>query len=372
MRNRTNRVIGCIFLLVMCGSAHAQNGTITNVITTAVPFLRISPDAHAGGMGDVGVATTPDANSGYWNVAKAPFATEKGALVANYSPWLKNMANDMYLANLAGYYKVNDGQAVTGSMTYFNMGSLQFEDNNGNHLQTFSPREFGLNAGYSMKLSGKSSIGLGVKYIYSNLATNGTGGNDYKTGNAFAVDIGYYYNGTEATGSGWSFGAAASNLGTKISYSTEANQGNYLPANLGIGAAYTLKVDDDNKLLFALDVNKLLVPTPPAMNDSAALAAYQNKSVASSWFNSFSGSNQLKELQLSAGAEYWYDNLFAVRAGYFYEDKSQGDRRYFTAGVSLSYSTFTLHFSYLVPSGGGITTDPLANTLRFGVVLKMK
>jgi len=359
-------------LLIGNATLYAQTGNTINVVTTAVPFLRISPDARAGGMGDVGIATAADANAAYWNAGKIPFSADQSSLVANYTPWLHNFSSDMYLASIAGYHKLDDQQAIHGSLRYFNLGQLQFTDNMGNQLQSFRPREFGIDVGYSRKLSERSGLGLTLRYIRSSLASNGAGGSDYKAGNAFAADLGYYYDAKNTNGDGWSFGAALSNLGSKISYTSDANAKDYIPANLGVGTAYTKVFDEQNKITFGLDVNKLLVPTSPAIGDSAGLVTYRNKSVMGSWFSSFGDapggfSEELKEVQISAGAEYWYNNQFALRAGYFYEDKTKGDRKYFTAGASVTYSVFTLNFSYLVPTGGGTTTNPLANTLRFGL-----
>jgi hypothetical protein len=352
---------------------YAQNAKPINVVTTAVPFLRISPDAKAGGMGDIGLATTPDANAGYWNIGKIPFNTLKGGIVANYTPWLKDWASDMFLAAVSGYYKFDETQAINGGIRYFSLGNLQFSDNMGNHLQSFHPGEFGIDFGYSRKLSDKAGVGLGLKYIHSQLATNGAGGNDYKAGNAVAADLGFYYDAKKANGDGWSFGAALSNLGSKISYTENADQKDFIPANLGLGTTYTKVFDEQNKIKIGFDINKLLVPTPPNAGDSAALVSYRDKSVVGSWFSSFDDapggfSEELKEFQVSLGAEYWYNDQFAVRAGYFYENKTKGNRRYFSTGLSIKYNVFTLHFSYLLPAGSGVDRSPLSNTLRLGIV----
>ncbi|HYM95141.1 MAG TPA: PorV/PorQ family protein, partial [Chitinophagaceae bacterium] len=188
-----------------------------------------------------------------------------------------------------------------------------------------------------------------------------------------AADLGFYYDGNSAAGNGWSFGAALTNLGSKIDYTTNATQKDFIPANLGLGTTYTKKYNSSNSLTIGLDVNKLLVPTPPAEGDATGLANYRSKSVIGSWFSSFGDapggfSEELKEFQISAGAEYWYNNQFALRAGYFYEDKTKGNRRYFTTGLGLKYNVFGLNFSYLIPSGSGVNRNPLSNTLRFSVV----
>ncbi|HWJ90695.1 MAG TPA: type IX secretion system outer membrane channel protein PorV [Flavisolibacter sp.] len=360
--------------------ANAQNPQPINVVTTAVPFLRISPDARSGGMGDLSLATDPDASSSYFNLGKVSFNSSPAGVNLTYTPWLKKLVNDVYLASLAGYYKFDDNQAISASLRYFSLGSIQFTDNFGNNLQSANPREFGVDLGYSRKLSDRMGIGVGLKYIYSNLAGgfSGSSGTTYKPGNAVAGDLGLYYRGQNDLGQGWSFGASLSNLGSRISYTDNADQKDYIPANLGIGTTYTRVFDESNKISFGLDVNKLLVPTPPLptgddAQDSINLRKYRNKGVVGSWFSSFGDapggfSEEMRELQLSVGAEYWYNNQFALRAGYFYEDKTKGNRRYFTTGVGIKYNVFGLNFSYLIPSGSGNTQNPLSNTLRFSLV----
>ncbi len=355
----------------------AQYGSTVNVVTTAVPFLRISPDARAGGMGDLSIATSPDASSSYFNLGKVAFNESPAGINLTYTPWLKKLVNDVYLASAAGYVKLDETNAISGSLRYFSLGNIQFTDNYGNNISQASPKEYGVDLGYSRKLTDRAGLGVGLKYIYSNLA-GGTsiGSTNYKAGTAVAADLGYYYTGLNDVGRGWNFGAAITNLGSKISYTDNAAERDFIPANLGIGATYTNVMDESNKITFGIDVNKLLVPTPPAFGDSAGLANYRQKSVIGSWFSSFSDapggfSEELKEFQLSLGAEYWYTNQFAVRAGYFYEDKTKGNRRYFTAGAGLKYNVFGLNFSYLIPSGSGNNQNPLSNTLRFSLVFDL-
>ncbi len=347
-----------------------------NVVTTAVPFLRISPDARAGSMGELALATAPDASSSYFNLGKVPFNTSAGGVNLTYTPWLKRLVNDVYLASLAGYVKIADDQAISGSFRYFSLGNIQFTDAFGNNLQSVNPREFGIDFGYSRKLSDRFGLGVGLKYIYSNLA-QGTAG--YKAGNSVAGDIGLYYSGHNEAGQGWAFGGAMTNLGAKIGYSDNADEKDFIPANLGIGTTYTRVFDESNKISFGVDINKLLVPTPPKFNDpptsqdSSELEAYRSKGVVSSWFSSFGDapggfSEELKEFQVSTGLEYTYNNQFSLRAGYFYENKLKGNRQYFTTGVGVKYNVFELNFSYLIPSGSGISQNPLSNTLRFSLV----
>lgn len=367
-------------LVLLLGSAtsivKAQTNAI-NVVTSAVPFLRISPDARSGGMGDVGIATTPDANSGFWNLAKTPFNTTPGGITVTYTPWLKDLGlNDVYLASLAGYYKLNEEEAISGSLRYFSLGNIQFTDNSGNDLSSFRPREFAFDAGYSRKLSEKLSLGLALRYINSNLASGTINGVSYKAGSAVAGDLSLFHHGIKEDGSGVNYGITLSNLGTKISYTSDATQKDFIPADIGLGVAYTKAIDETSKLTFGLDIHKLLVPTPPAVGDSMGLVNYRNKGVVGSWFSSFGDapggfSEEIKEFQASLGAEFWYQNQFALRAGYFYENPTKGNRKYFTAGAGLKYSTFGLNFSYLIPSGNGINRNPLSNTLRFSLVFDL-
>ena len=373
MRPTAFKLIAAILILVGIAQTTKAQVDPINVVTTAVPFLRISPDARAAGMGDLAIATSPDANSSFWNLAKVPYNVNKGGISASYTPWLKDILNDVYLAAVAGYYKFSDEQALSASLRYFSLGNIQFTDNLGNDLNTFRPREFGIDVGYSRKLSAKVGIGVGLKYIYSNLAEGPAAGNNYKAASAVAGDLAFYYTGQNDLGQGWAFGAVMSNLGSKISYTDNADQKDYIPANLGIGTTYTRVFNSANKLTFGADLNKLLVPTPPA--DPATpqqLADYRNKSVIGSWFSSFGDapggfSEEVKEFQASLGAEYMYNNQFALRAGYFHEDKTKGNRRYFTMGVGIRYQSFGLDFSYLLPSGSGVDRNPLSNTLRFSL-----
>ena len=378
MRSTAVKLIAAISLLpLLAKNVHAQANRL-NVVTTAVPFLRISPDARSGGMGDLGLATSPDANSGFFNLAKIPFNESKGGAGITYTPWLKDLGlNDVYLLSAAGYYKFDELQAINGAVRYFSLGNIQFTDNLGNDLNKFNPREFGIDIGYSRKLTSKAGIGVSLKYIYSNLAGGAaTNGSNYKAGTAVAGDLGFYYDAKAEGGSGWAFGIAMTNLGSKIAYTDNADQKDFIPANLGLGTTYTKVIDEQNKISFGLDINKLLVPTPPAEGDAVALEAYRKKSVVGSWFSSFNDapdgfSEELKEFQLSVGGEYWYNNQFAFRAGYFYEDKTKGNRKYFTLGVGIKYNVFGLNFSYLLPSGSGVNRNPLSNTLRFTLLFDL-
>lgn len=362
-----------ILIVTATNSVSAQTDRI-NVVTTAVPFLRISPDARAGGMGDAGIATSADANSSFWNLAKSAFNPNKGGASITYTPWLKDLGlNDVSLISAAGYYKIDEDQTISGSLRYFNLGNIQFTDNLGNLNGDFRPREFAFDAGYSRKLSKKLSLGVALRYINSSLASGTINGTAYKAGNAVSGDISLFHTNVNAEGTGLNYGVVISNLGSKISYTSDANQKDYIPANLGIGVAYTKAVDEQNKLTFALDLNKLLVPTPPAFGDTTGTQNYKSTGVVSSWFKSFGDapggfSEEVKEVSASIGAEYTYNDQFAFRAGYFFESKDKGARKFFTLGAGLKYETFGLNFSYLLPSGNGVNRNPLSNTLRFSLL----
>jgi hypothetical protein len=367
-------------ILLFCGltaNVKAQTDPI-NVVTTAVPFLRISPDARSGGMGEMGIATSPDAYAGIWNIAKTSFNQSNAGIAATYTPWMKDLVNDVYLASVTGYKKLDDNQALSATVRYFSLGNIQFTDFTGAALGTeHRPREFGIDLGYSRKLSEKSGVGITLKYINSDLTGGLTNGSTtYKTGSSVAADIAYYHDGKK-NGSGLAWGAVLSNLGAKISYTSNADAKDFIPANLGVGAAYTKKYNNTNTLTFGAEINKLLVPTPPGEGATAAqLAEYRNKSVVGSWFSSLGDApggfgEEMREVSVGAGAEWAYNNAFFFRAGYFYENKTKGDRRYFTTGLGVKYNVFNFNFAYLIPSGSGVNRNPLSNTLRFTVAFDL-
>ncbi|HEY1017996.1 MAG TPA: type IX secretion system outer membrane channel protein PorV [Sediminibacterium sp.] len=371
-------VAGIAALVGITGSVFAQADSI-NIVSTAVPFLRISPDARAGGMGDLAIATSPDANSPFWNLAKVPFAKKKSAIAVNYTPWLKDLGlTDVYLASLAAYHQLDEQQAISTSIRYFSLGNIQLTDYSGNILNTVKPSEFSIDAGYSRVLNEKLSIGVALRYINSRLVVGDVGtGVVYKAGNAVAGDVSLYYRGANEEGEGLNWGVVLSNLGSKVGYTNDSRNKDYIPANLGLGVSYTKVINESNKISFGLDINKLLVPAAPAATgnysvDSAKLADYRSTSVVSSWMKSFSdGSSQLKSLQASLGAEYAYNEQFFFRAGYFYENKNRGNRKFFSVGAGFSLDQMQVNFSYLVPSGSGVTRNPLSNTLRFGIVFNL-
>jgi hypothetical protein len=367
------RIVFFTFCLIVNISFLTAQDSI-NVVTTAVPMLRISPDARAGGMGDLGIASTPDANASFWNQAKIPFADKPSAIGLTYTPWLRDLGlNDVYIVTAAGYHQFAERQAISASLRYFNLGTIQFTDFAGNDLQSFRPREWSLDAGYSRALSDKLGVGVALRFIYSNLANGNTNGVTYKPGTAAAGDISFYYNGLNQSGKGITAGLVMSNLGSKISYTNDARGRDYIPANLGLGFMYHAVLDESSKLSIGMDVNKLLVPTPPSSRTPEALDAYRNKSVFGSWFSSFGDApggfnEELREFQISTGLEYNYSNMFMARAGYFHEARTKGNRRFFSAGVGINYNKLGFNFSYLVPTGQGINRNPLSNTTRFSII----
>lgn len=372
-----NLVFICSLITGFSAVAQINTGSLdgrTNTINTAVPFLRISPDARAGAMGDAGVATSPDANSIYWNQAKVPFAKTRSAVSVTYTPWLKELVNDVFLATIAGYYQMDEFQAVSGSLRYFSLGTINFTDVTGTPTYDYRPREFALDAGYSRKLSDNFSIAIAGRYIYSNLASGDINGRVIKPGKAFAADVSMFYTKdyekADGTVNTWNVGLALTNMGTKISYTSSAANKDFIPTNFGLGTAYIFSLDETNKIMLTADVNKLMVPTPDTLGE------YRNKGTLQGMFSSFGDApggfaEELKEFTVSAGGEYTYNDLFAVRLGYFYENKDKGNRKYFTAGMGVKYNMFGLNFSYLVPSGNGIQRNPLSNTLRFSLVFDL-
>ena len=372
-----NLVLICCILFSLSVNAQISTDNLdgrTNTINTAVPFLRISPDARAGAMGDAGVATSPDANSIYWNLAKIPFATTRSAISVTYTPWLKELVNDVFLANLAGYYQMDEFQTVSASLRYFSLGTINFTDVTGMPTYDYHPREFAFDAGYARKLSDNFSVALAGRFIYSNLASGDINGRVVRPGKAFATDLSLFYTKDfekdNSAVNTWNVGMAITNIGTKISYTESATNKDFLPTNLGLGTSYSIGLDQTSKVMFTLDLNKLLVPTP----DSTG--AYREKSTISGMFSSFGDApggfkEELQEVTVSLGGEYGYNDQFFVRAGYFYENKNKGNRKYVTAGLGVKYNMFGLNFSYLVPSGNGIQRNPLSNTLRFSLIFDL-
>lgn len=362
-------------LLVNNADAQSANGQVGNVITTAVPTIRITPDARSGGMAELGVATSPDVNAVYHNAGKLVFNDKEVGIGLSFVPWFRGLGvTDVYLANLSGHYKLDKNQALGLQVHYMSFGNIDFTDAQGNATGQGRPREFSIGLGYSRKLSDNLGAGINLKYINSDLASGQIlDGTQISKGNAVAADIGFYGK-NKLGGNLISYGAAISNIGSKVSYNKDKSDKDFLPCNLGLGANYTYNVDDYNKVSFGLELNKLLVPTPNYGTDSASILdniERRAKSPISGIFSSFGDapggmSEEMKEFTVSAGAEYWYDNQFAVRAGYFNEARTKGNRKYLTLGLGVKYSVFTFNFAYLVATNG--KQSPLNNTMRFSLL----
>ena len=347
-----------------------------NAIQTVVPFLTIAPDSRAGAMGDAGVATSPDVYSMHWNPSKFAFIDGNGGIGISYSPWLRNLVPDINIAYLTGYKRIDTRQVVAASLLYSSLGDVPFTDEFGNLERTFRPNEFAFDAAYARLFSENLSGSIAFRFIYSNL-TGGSysGGVATRPGISFASDIsGYYqkkitlFSKDAQLGVGLNF----SNIGTKMSYS-QSQTSDFIPMNMRIGASATINLDTYNKISLSLDLNKLLVPTPPIYSsikpDSIIKGKDPNVSVPVAIFQSFFDApggfkEEMHEITYSTGIEYWYNNQFALRGGFFYEDPSKGNRKYFTAGAGFRLKAFTLDFSYLMPLA---QNHPLAHTLRFSI-----
>ena len=331
-------------------------------------------------MGDAGIAISADANAMHFNASKLVFAEEDLGISATYTPWLRSLGlNDVYLAYLTGYKKMDDDlQAIGFGLRYFSLGSIQFTDANGEPLNTGKPNEFEVSVAYSRKLTDKFSAAVTGKFIYSNLAAGQTVQSEtIEAGLAGAADISLTYIAPiemENAESNLTLGLALSNLGSKITYTNSLNK-DFLPANFGLGAAWNLELDDFNSITFATDINKLMAPTPcqgPDCDaDNDGIFDYKEQSGISAVFSSFSDApegfkEELRELMYSFGVEYWYDKQFAVRAGYYNEHSQKGGRKFLTVGLGLKYNIFGLNFSYLIPTTS--QQNPLDNTLRFSLL----
>jgi hypothetical protein len=360
-----------MFLQLSKVQAQTANTNGSNVIQTGVSFLTIAPDSRAGGMGDVGVATSPDVNSQHWNPAKYAFAESTMGVALSYTPWMRNLVPDINLAYLVGYKRLDDQQTISSSLRYFSLGDITFMSDYGAELGSQKPNEFAFDFGYTRLLSDDFSGAVTIRYIRSDL-TSGQMVNGVEThaGNTFSSDVAFYYHHQmriNRKNSTVSAGINISNIGGKISY-TDGETKDFIPANLRLGLAYKTEMDRYNTICFSIDANKLLVPTPNPDNKGDILTGLgADKSVVSSIFSSFSDapggmSEELKEINIAVGAEYWYNKQFALRAGYYYEDKNKGNRKFFTAGAGLKMNVFALDFSYLLAVA---QNNPLANTLRF-------
>lgn len=369
--------------LVIFISTQAQEGINTdsislngglNALRVAVPFLTIAPDSRSAGMGDAGAATTPDANSNHWNPSKLAFADKEWGVSFSYTPWLRNLVNDINLTYLSGYYKLDKEQAISGSLLYFSMGDIVFTNNENVVQKHHNPNEFAFDFAYSRKFADLISGGIAFRYIRSDL-TGGysqQGQSSSKAGSTFAGDVSLYYQQPliiENKKAQAAFGLNISNMGAKISYNDDATK-DFIPINMRLGGRFTMDFDTYNSMSFVLDANKLLVPTPPNYNTNGDIIKGKDPDVAvtegmlQSFFDApGGGKEELHEISYALGVEYWYAKQFALRAGYFGEDKTKGNRKYFTLGAGLKYNIFTLDFAYLIPQAG--QNNPMANTVRF-------
>ncbi|MDP2721946.1 MAG: type IX secretion system outer membrane channel protein PorV [Bacteroidales bacterium] len=358
-----------------------------NTITTAVPLLMIGPDARAGGLGDGGVASSPDVNSMHWNAAKYSRIKDDMGFSFNYTPWLRNLVNDINLAYVSFYKRIDKVSTVGATLRYFSLGEIQFTDEYGESLGIYKPNEWAVDAAYSRILTEKLSLAVTGRFIYSNLGQGQYGtGIDMSPGTSVAADFSLYWedevNWFVSTPATFAWGINISNIGQKISYSKSNLQSDFIPTNFRIGPRLTLDLDDYNSISFQLDVNKLLVPTPPIYDStdnadgSRSIAKGMDPDVSviqgmiQSWYDAPGGfSEELREFSFAFGTEYWYTDVLALRGGFYYEDLTKGNRKYATLGVGLRYNVFGLDFSYLIP----VTTDqnPLQNTLRFSLIFNL-
>ena len=360
-----------------------------NPIETGVTSLSIAPDARGASMGDLGAATEPDAYSQFWNPSKYAFAYSQAAVSLSYTPWLRKLVNDIFLADLSGYYKIGsqDNQAISASLRYFSLGEVTTAEEQGMVGQTLNPYEMSFDIGYSRKLSEKFSMGVVFRYIYSALGFSESYAGDQNTGaSAFAADISGFYTTYPIIGRNecqWSWGWNISNIGSKVSFDGGENPA-FLPTNLRLGTTFTFPLADYHTLALSLDLNKLLVPTKPRRSDFAEgiegeeeyiekLEDWKSMSPITGIFKSFSdapngGTEELREINFSFGAEYAYNNQFFLRAGYYYENEYKGNRQYFGLGAGFSLNVVRLDASYMLATA---QTSPLDQTLRFSLPFDM-
>lgn len=377
-------------MVALCGSSiatFAQKNEF-NPVQTGVTSLGIAPDARGASMGDLGAATEPDANSQYWNPSKYAFAYSRGSVAISYTPWLRKLVNDIFLANVAGYWKLGyeDNQAISASLRYFSLGEVA-QDPSGVSVQTLNPYEMSLDLGYSRKLSDSFSMGVAFRYIYSDLSFSDIYADDQSTGtSAFAADISGYYTSYPIIGRNecqWSWGFNISNIGSKINYN-HGDDPAFLPTNLRLGTSFTFPLADYNNLSINFDVNKLLVPTKPRREDFAdgtdgeleyvkAEEDWENMSSISGIFKSFSDApggmkEELREISYSLGAEYNYNDQFFLRGGYFYQNPTKGNLQYFALGAGFALNVLRLDASYMVATA---QNSPLDQTLRFTLAFNL-
>jgi hypothetical protein len=380
LSNSRSRLALTAGLVAVAASAQAQ--IVQHTITTAVPILTLSPDARASGLGEAGVATSPDANSSYFNAGKLGFVPYKYSVAASYSPWLRNVTDDMSLSYLSGYAKVGQRSAVSGSLMYFDLGQIDYRTGTNLPAGSFNPKEYAVSVSYGQQLTDNFGLGITARYIRSNLV-GAYSGNDAKPGNAAAVDIGAYYTKDLTIGTGLynlALGGSISNIGNKITYADPTNP-SFLPTSLKLGTAITREIDQYNKISLVFDATKLLVPSPYYEDPYNATDPIQAKRVkdnndsrnrqgiVSGIFSSFSDApggfkEELREINLSTGLEYNYNDLLYARGGYFYEAADKGGRQYVSLGLGVRYQVFGIDGTYLVPTGENSQANPLAQTIR--------
>lgn len=370
-----------LVVLLMAGViAKAQNNDY-NVISTAVPSMMIAPDARSAGMGDLGVSTSPDVYSMHWNPAKYAFIEDDLSVGLGYTPWLRKLVPDMNIAYLAVSKRVSSRSAIAGTLRYFNLGDINFRGDDNTDLGTYRPNEFAIDLCYSRKLGDYWSAAVAARYIRSDL-TQGVQ-NYAKAAWSVAADIGVYYQRPVNLGSvdgDFSWGVAITNIGSKMNYSNANSKSDFIPTNLRLGPTLKVNIDEYNSLAFSFDLNKLLVPTPPICDSAGNIIKGKDPDVSvvqgmlQSFYDAPDGfSEELKEITLSIGAEYIYNNVFAVRTGFFHEAKMKGNRRYLTFGAGLRYNVLVIDVSYLVPVNNKANsgTNPLEGTLRFSLAFNI-
>lgn len=366
-------------LTLLALPAAAQKEDFFNPVNTSVTSQTIAPDARSAGMGDVGVATDPDVVSQYWNPAKYPFTISRAGVALNYTPWLRELVNDMDLAYLAGYYRIGDYSAVSASLRYFSLGEVFLGTSD--DAMTINPYEMSLDVAYSLMLSETFSIGAAVRWIYSDLTYDYT--SDTAPGSAFAADLACYYQNYINLGQRecqLGLGLNISNIGSKISFGGD-NNSEFIPTNMRLGASLMIPIDEYNRFTIAADANKLLVPTYPKQEDGESTEDYQERvqknyydvSSISGIFKSFGDApggfkEELQEVQWSVGGEYVYHDKFALRAGYHHESANKGNRKYFTVGAGFKMSVFSLDAGYVIATA---KSNPLDQTLRFSLSFDM-
>lgn len=394
-RNLFFSLIALVGFLLGAASLHAQSSHISikeidgrrdqdassstrNLLHPAVPLLSIAPDSRSAGMGDAGVASSPDANSQHWNLAKYAAIDKKWGVSLSYIPWLRKLTNDINLAYLAGYYRIDHMQAVSASLRYFSMGQMVFTDDQGQRLTTHNPNEFALDLGYSLKFFEGLTGGIAFRFIRSDLTGNFAQANavgSAKAGTSYAADIALYYQKPlqiRGHKSEYAFGFTITNIGSKLSYNDVYK--NFIPITMRLGGRWTSHIDAYNELSALVDASKLLIPTPPRYGSDSKIIKGMNPDVpvVSGMIQSFydapgGAAEEFHEVYWSAGLEYTYAKQFALRTGFFYEDQSKGGRQYFTLGAGVSYNVFTLDAAYLIPTAG--FNSPMANTMRFSLMV---